>query len=58
MMKLNPDRLVDTYIKLGVYDKLREKIKDAVLDDSLDSKSCIDVIQKLIAFLSICDSGD
>ena len=45
-------------IKLGVYNKLREKIKTAIADDSLDNKDCIEQIRKILAFLNTCDRED
>ena len=57
-MKLNPDTLIDAYIKLGIYDKLRKKIKTILLDGSLDDKSCIDRIRELLIFLTFSDCGE
>jgi len=45
----------DPEIRLGVYNKLREKIKTLVGDKGLDNKECVDKIRGMLEFLKAGD---
>jgi len=56
-MKNNLDT-PDFEIRLGVYNRLRDKIKILIEDENLSNKECIDSIREMLKFLKAGDIED